>query len=58
MKLDRIIITQPNYLHSSPYLEKYADKIEVIPNGVDVEKFKPLNINKEKNTIIFPEPFR
>ncbi|MEN4005915.1 MAG: glycosyltransferase family 4 protein [Methanobacteriaceae archaeon] len=50
---DRIIITQPNYLHSSPYLEKYEDKIDVIPNGVDVEKFKSFNVNKNKNTIFF-----
>lgn len=50
---DKIIITQPNYLHSSLYLEDYSDKIEVIPNGVDVEKFKPINITKEKNTLFF-----
>ena len=50
---DRIIITQPNYLHSSMYLSKFEDKIEVIPNGVDVEKFKPLSVTKEKNTIFF-----
>lgn len=50
---DKIIITQPGYLHSSPYLGKYEDKIEVIPNGVDIEKFKPQNIKKERNTIFF-----
>lgn len=50
---DRIIITQPNYLHSSLYLEDYSDKVEVIPNGVDVEKFRPINITKEKNTLFF-----
>jgi glycosyltransferase involved in cell wall biosynthesis len=50
---DRIIITQPNYLQSSPYLEKYEDKIDVIPNGVDVEKFKPVDVDKNKNTIFF-----
>jgi glycosyltransferase involved in cell wall biosynthesis len=50
---DRIIITQPNYLYSSPYLGEFEDKIEVIPNGVDVEKFKPLSARKEKNTIFF-----
>jgi len=33
----KIIITQPGYLQSSSYLAKYRDKIEVIPNGVDVE---------------------
>lgn len=50
---DRIIITQPNYLKSSPYLEDYSHKIEVIPNGVDVEKFKPIDIDKQKNTLFF-----
>jgi len=52
-KADCIIITQPNYIHSSPYLGKYEDKIQVIPNGVDVDKFKPLNLNKQKNSIFF-----
>lgn len=41
-RADRIIITQPNYLNYSPYLPEYRDKIEVIPNGVDVDKFKPV----------------
>ena len=50
---DKIIITQPNYLHSSPYLAKFEDKIVVIPNGVDIEKFRPLSVKKEKNNIFF-----
>lgn len=50
---DRIIITQPNYLNYSPYLPEYKDKVDVIPNGVDVEKFKPVNIEKDKNTLFF-----
>lgn len=40
-RADKIIITQPGYIQSSPYLKDYADKVEVIPNGVDVSKFKP-----------------
>jgi glycosyltransferase involved in cell wall biosynthesis len=52
-KADKIIITQPNYLHSSPYLRNYSDKIEVIPNGVDVDKFKPFNVKKQENSIFF-----
>jgi glycosyltransferase involved in cell wall biosynthesis len=52
-KADKIIITQPNYMYSSPYLGNYKDKIEVIPNGVDVDKFKPINIKKEENSIFF-----
>jgi glycosyltransferase involved in cell wall biosynthesis len=50
---DKIIITQPNYIKYSLYLEKFEDKIEVIPNGVDVEKFKPINIPKQENTLFF-----
>lgn len=50
---DKIIVTQPNYLQSSPYIRKYEDKIEILPNGVDVDKFKPLNINRQENTIFF-----
>ena len=50
---DNIIITQPNYVKYSLYLENYEDKIEVIPNGVDVHKFKTINIQKQKNTLFF-----
>jgi glycosyltransferase involved in cell wall biosynthesis len=50
---DKIIITQPNYIKYSLYLDKYEDKIEVIPNGVDVEKFKPTSLGKARNTLFF-----
>ncbi|MCE7698473.1 MAG: glycosyltransferase family 4 protein [Methanobacterium paludis] len=50
---DKIIITQPNYLNFSPYLKGYADKIEVIPVGVDVDTFKPLKCQRRENTIFF-----
>jgi glycosyltransferase involved in cell wall biosynthesis len=51
----KIVITQPNYLQSSSYLTKYRDKIEVIPNGVDVEKFQPKQFsnNGDSNTVFF-----
>jgi len=52
-EVDRIIITQANYLQSSPYLKKYENKIDLIPVGVDVEKFKSFNANKNKYTIFF-----
>jgi glycosyltransferase involved in cell wall biosynthesis len=52
-RADRIIITQPNYLNYSPYLSSYENKVEVIPNGVDVDKFKPINIEKKQNTLFF-----
>ncbi len=50
---DRIIITQPNYLKYSPYLPDYSDKIDVIPNGVDVDKFDPGQTITENNKIFF-----
>jgi glycosyltransferase involved in cell wall biosynthesis len=47
-RADKIIVTQPGYVQSSSHLNKYQDKIEVIPNGVDVEKFQPQNVSKER----------
>ncbi|MTK63976.1 MAG: glycosyltransferase family 4 protein [Methanobacterium sp.] len=52
-RADRIIITQPNYLNYSPYLSDYENKVEVIPNGVDVDKFKPIDVEKKQNTLFF-----
>jgi glycosyltransferase involved in cell wall biosynthesis len=50
----KIIITQPRYIYYSPYLKRYRDKIDVIPNGVNTERFKPVDIEKnEENTIFF-----
>lgn len=50
---DIIIITQPNYCNYSYHLKQYKDKIKVIPNGVDIERFKPLNVEKEEKTLFF-----
>lgn len=47
---DKIIITQPNYMNSSQHLKKYAEKIEVIPTGVDLDKFQPVKSLKDENT--------
>jgi glycosyltransferase involved in cell wall biosynthesis len=52
-RADRIIITQPKYLRSSPYLKRYEDKIVVIPVGVDVERFRPMRSEKINNSIFF-----
>ena len=50
----KIIITQSKYLERSPYLKKYKDKVEVVPVGVDIEKFKPLNnVDEDENTLFF-----
>lgn len=38
---DRIIATSKRYLKFSKLLSKYQDKVIVVPNGVDCEKFNP-----------------
>ena len=52
-RADKIIITQPSYLKSSNYLRDYQDKIEVIPNGVDVDKFQLRKTFNDDYTIFF-----
>ncbi len=54
-----IIITHRRYLEHSLYLKSYYKKIEVIPPGVDLERFKPLgnldkvNSNRKEKVILF-----
>lgn len=50
---DKIVITQSDYLHSSAHLKEYHDKIEVIPNGVDIDKFKPKKMQANECSYIF-----
>ncbi|WP_321421586.1 glycosyltransferase family 4 protein [uncultured Methanobacterium sp.] len=38
---ERIIIIQEDYIHFSPYLEEYQDKVVVVPCGVDTSTFHP-----------------
>jgi glycosyltransferase involved in cell wall biosynthesis len=52
-KADRIIIIQENYIYTSPYLSEFADKISVVPVGVDVNQFQPIKIDKMENSIFF-----
>ena len=37
----RIVATTPTYAESSKFLTEYLDKVIVIPNGVDLDKFRP-----------------
>mgnify|MGYP001272358882 CR=1 FL=1 len=37
--VDRIICTSPNYFATSPVLSAYADKVEVIPIGLDEQTY-------------------
>lgn len=52
-RADKIIIIQENYSTSSSHLNRYKDKIVVVPCGADVDKFAPSSITKDKNTIFF-----
>lgn len=49
----KILITQPEYVNRSKYLQKYKNKIEVIPNGIDTKIYFQKNINKIPNQIFF-----
>ncbi|SFK65424.1 Glycosyltransferase involved in cell wall bisynthesis [Halogranum rubrum] len=44
---DQIIITQENYIESSKQLSQYKDKITVVGNGVDIERFQPQSLSQE-----------
>jgi glycosyltransferase involved in cell wall biosynthesis len=39
----RIVATSPDYLSSSPILQKVADKVDVIPLGLDEKHYPPAN---------------
>jgi len=51
-RADRIVITTPEYLNSSPYLKRYKDKVEVIPIGVDTSRFRPGKVEREEENLI------
>ncbi|MFB3764618.1 MAG: glycosyltransferase family 4 protein [Methanotrichaceae archaeon] len=44
----RVIITQRNYMASSSYLKNHKDKLVVVPNGVDTDRFRQIDRNKGK----------
>ena len=39
-KADKILVSNPNLIKSSPYLKKFSQKCKVIPFGIDLEKFE------------------
>jgi rhamnosyl/mannosyltransferase len=45
--MDRIVATSPNYLATSEILNEFADKVEVIPIGLEEPTFPALNQNNE-----------
>jgi len=49
----RIMPTSPQYIGMSDTLPAYRKKLEVIPNGVDLAKYKPSKSWKPNHTILF-----
>jgi glycosyltransferase involved in cell wall biosynthesis len=50
---DYIISTQPRYREVSPYLGRFKSKTAIIPCGVDTRRFRPLAVEKAKNSMFF-----
>jgi len=55
--VDKIIIVndewEKSFSNTSNILKRYKNKISFLPNGVNNEFFKPLNIRREKDTVLF-----
>lgn len=49
----RILVLQPNYIKTSPYLCRYQKKIDMLPCGVDTNRFKPLEDREISKTLFF-----
>ncbi|MCL5962154.1 MAG: glycosyltransferase [Chloroflexi bacterium] len=46
---DRIIATSPNYVRTSPYLSRYADKTTVIPSCIELDRFKEPHLDRSED---------
>jgi glycosyltransferase involved in cell wall biosynthesis len=40
-RVDRIIVTTKSFFETSRILKRFSDKVEIIPAGVDVDRFRP-----------------
>ncbi|MBU1727500.1 MAG: glycosyltransferase family 4 protein [Candidatus Omnitrophica bacterium] len=49
----KIFIINKNYIESSPFLKKFSEKVVFLPLGVDLEKFKPIPVEKEEAPRVF-----
>lgn len=47
-KMDRIVVTSPNYRNTSPFLRPFLDKVRVIPSFVDTKHFRPMQKTKRQ----------
>jgi len=48
-KAKKIIVSNPNLVKNSPYLQKFQEKCEVIPFGVDLAKFEKFDEREVEN---------
>jgi len=56
--VNRIIASSPNYLLSSDILQKFNNKVDVIPYGIDEKSYPDIDISqKEYWEIKYPKPF-
>jgi len=46
--MDMIVATSPNYFATSPVLSKYADKVEVIPIGLDEPSYPDVHLREQE----------
>lgn len=57
-RVDHIVATSPNYLQTSPVLQRYQEKTSVIPIGLDKEMYPvPGEAVLRKWRETFPQPF-
>jgi len=47
-KMDRIVVTSPNYRDTSPFLCPFLDKVRVTPSFVDTKHFRPMQETKRQ----------
>lgn len=47
-KVDKIVVTSPNIINDSPFLSKFKNKCEVIPLGIDPNRFQKNKSTKKK----------
>lgn len=45
--VDQIVATSPNYFVSSGVLQRYADKVSVIPIGIDPKPYQKVNLERQ-----------
>ena len=52
----RIVATTPMYVECSDFLARYLDKVSVVPNGVDLDRFNPnLDISEVRERLGFED---